>query len=75
MTQGSRSGLTMLSRYSGGTFQGNELTRNWSGNARPQSSQLAKPLWTVPGLKKKSGGIGVRELISTFEKAAGAGGD
>ena len=34
----------------------------WSGNTRPQSSQLAEPLWTDPGLKS---GISVRELIST----------
>ena len=31
----------------------NEFTRNSSGNAWPQSSQLTKPLWTDPGLKKK----------------------
>ena len=31
------------------------------GNIRPQSSQLAEPLWTDPGLKS---GTGVRELIS-----------
>ena len=30
----------------------NELTRNSSGNTRPQSFQLAEPLWTDPGLKK-----------------------
>ena len=28
------------------TYQGNALTRNLSGNARPQSSQLAEPVWT-----------------------------
>ena len=33
--------LTMLRRYDLGTHQGNELTRNSSRNARPQSSQLA----------------------------------
>ena len=32
-------------------YQRNELTRNLLGNARPQSSQLAKPLWTDFGLK------------------------
>ena len=37
-------------------------SRNLSGNIHPQSSRLAKLLWTDPGLK---GGIGVRELIST----------
>ena len=32
-------------------LSGNELTRNSSGNTRSQSSQLAEPLWTDPGLK------------------------
>ena len=50
----------MLSRHNVGTYLGNELTRNSSGNALLQSSQLAEPLWIEPGLK---GGIGVRELI------------
>ena len=50
----------MLSRYSEGTYQGNELTRNWSGSTQPQSSDLAEPLLTDPGLKS---GFGVRELI------------
>ena len=45
-----------------GTYLGNELTRNSSGNTRPQSSRLAELLWIGPGLKS---GIGVRELIST----------
>ena len=40
----------------------NELTRNSSGNTQLQSSQLAEPLWTDPGLKS---GISVCELIST----------
>ena len=40
---------------------GNKLTRNLSGNIRPQSSQFAKPLWTDPGIKN---GTGVREPIS-----------
>ena len=40
----------------------NDFTRNSSGNTRQQSSQLAEPLWTDPGLKS---GISVRELIST----------
>ena len=31
-----------------------------------QSSELAEPLWTVPGLKS---GIGVRELIFTLKNA------
>ena len=43
-----RDGLTMLSWYSVRARQGNELTHNWSWNARPQSSQLTEPLWTVP---------------------------
>ena len=46
-----------------GDLSGNELTRNSSGNTQPQSSQLAEPLWTDPGLKS---GISVRELISSF---------
>ena len=37
-----RSGLTMLSGHSVGTYQGNELTRNSAGNVRPRSSQLAE---------------------------------
>ena len=44
-----------------GNLPGNELTRNSSGNTRSQSSQLAEPLWTDPGLKS---GIRSRELIS-----------
>ena len=52
----------MLLRHSVGTCQGNEPTRNPSGNTGPQSSQVAETLWTDPGLKS---GIGVRELIST----------
>ena len=44
-----------------GNLSGNELTRNSSGNTRSQSSQLAEPLWTGPGLKS---GISLRELIS-----------
>ena len=36
--------------------------RNLSGNIRLQSSQLAEPLWTDPGIKN---GNSVRELIST----------
>ena len=50
LTQRSRSGPTMpLSRLSVGNLSGNELTRNLSENIRPQSSQLAEPLWTDPG--------------------------
>ena len=40
-----------LSRHSVGTLSGNKLTRNLSGNTRSQSSQLAEPLWTNPGIK------------------------
>ena len=43
-TQQSLSGLTVLSRHCVGTYQGNDVTRNWPGNARAQSSQLAEPL-------------------------------
>ena len=35
---------------------------NSSGNIRPQSSQLAEPLWTDHGVKS---GMSARELIST----------
>ena len=48
-----------------GRYQGNELTSNSSGNTQPQSSQLAEPLWTDPGIKS---GISVRELIFTSKK-------
>ena len=54
-----------LSRHSVGTLSGNELTRNSSGNTRSQSSQLAEPLWTNPGVKSE---ISVRKLISTLKK-------
>ena len=56
---------TMSSTHCVGTFQGNELTRNSSGNARPQSSQPAEPLWADSGIKS---GNGVGELISTTIK-------
>ena len=46
-------------------LSGNELTLNSSGNTRLQSSQLAEPLSTDPGLKS---GSSVRELISTLKK-------
>ena len=55
-----------------GNLSGNELTRNTSGNTRSQSSQLAEPLWTDPGLKS---GISLRELISTFKKKKSPGGE
>ena len=41
-----------------------ELTHNSSGNTQPQSSQLAEPLWTDPGLMS---GLSVGELISWNE--------
>ena len=37
----------------------------------PQSSQLAEPLWTGPGIMS---GISVRELISTSKKKKKKGG-
>ena len=45
-----------------GNLSGKELTRNLWWNIQPQSSQLAEPLWTDPGIKS---GISVHELIST----------
>ena len=48
-----------------GNLSGNELTRNSSAKTWLQSSQLAEPVWTDPGLKS---GITVRELISTSKK-------
>ena len=51
--------------YSEVTYQGNELTQNWSWNAPPRSSQLAESLWTDPGPES---GIGVHEIISTLRK-------
>ena len=60
-----------LSRHSVGSYPQNELTRNLSGNIRLQSSQLADPLWTDPGIKSE---ISVRELISASKKKKGAGG-
>ena len=49
LTQRCRSELTVSSRHSVGTYQGKELTRNSSGNALVQPSQLAESLWTDPG--------------------------
>ena len=49
-----------------GNPSGNELSHaTWSGNIRPQSSQLTEPLWTDPGIKS---GISVRELNSSVLK-------
>ena len=62
-TQRDRSGLTMpLSRHGVGIYPEDELTRNLSGNVRPQSSHPADPLWTDSGIKS---GISVREPTST----------
>ena len=44
-----------------GNLSGNELSHNLSENTRSQSSQLAEPLWTDPGLKSE---LSLRELIS-----------
>ena len=55
-----------LSRHSEVTYlSGNELTRNSSGNTQQQSSRLAEPLCTDPGVNS---GMSVRELISTEKK-------
>lgn len=43
LTQRRRSQLSMLSRHWVGTQQGNELTRNSSGNSRLQSSHVTLP--------------------------------
>ena len=55
----------MLSSQSVGTYQGNKLTSNLSGNACPQSSQLVELLWIDPGLKD---GTGTCKLISILKK-------
>ena len=57
--QRSSNGLIMMSGHS----VGKELTRGSRGNARPQSFQLAEPLWVDRGLDS---GTGVREGISTL---------
>ena len=60
-TQRSRFGLTMpLSRHSVGTYPETGLHATCQGTLN-QSSQLAEPLWTDPGIKS---GTSVRELIS-----------
>ena len=51
--------------HSVGIYPENELTRNLSGNIRPQSSQPAELLWTDPGMQS---GIIVRKLISTSKE-------
>ena len=68
LTQQSWSGLTMpLSRCSVNLSR-NQLTYNLSGNTLPQSSQLAKPLWTDLGLKS---GNSVRLHTCTKKSASG----
>ena len=52
----------MLSNRSMETYQGNEFACNPSENARPQSYQLAEPLWSDLGLKSETD---EREKIST----------
>ena len=47
-------------------LSGKELTRNSPGNTRPQSSQLAEPLWTDPGLKS-----GISVLIKKTKARSG----
>ena len=54
-----------LSRHSVGTYLETNSQRISSENIQLQSSQLAEPLWTDPGLNS---GISVRELISTLKK-------
>ena len=66
LTQRSLIGLTMpLSRRSVGIYLETSSHTNSPGNTQPQTSQLAEPLWTDPGLNS---GISVRELISTTKK-------
>ena len=48
-------------------LSGNELTRVSSRNFQPQSSQLAEPLWTDPGLW---GGISARSPLKKRKKSA-----
>ena len=70
----SRSGLTMLSWHSRGTYQDNrartQLVRKHS--ATVVSSRWASLDWFWP---EKWNGIGVRELISTLKQRKSAGGE
>ena len=61
---------TPLTQQSQRNLSRNELTSNLSGNIRPQSTQLAEPLWTDPGIKS---GISMHVLISTLKKRRSAG--
>ena len=66
LTQRSRSGPTMpLSGHSVGTYPETSSHATLSGNTRPQSSHLAEPLSTGPGLKS---GISVHKLVATTKK-------
>ena len=51
-----------LCRHSVGTYQENDLTLNWSGHTRPQSSQLAEPLWTDSRLTNGIGAVSYTHL-------------
>ena len=51
-----------------GLLHASAVTQRWNGtpmNTRPQSSQIAEPLWTDLGPKS---GISVHELISTLKR-------
>ena len=61
-----------MSRHSVGDLSGNKLTRKLSGNIRPQSSRLAEPVWTDPGIKSENS---ARELISTLKKKTAQAGN
>ena len=54
----------LLSRHSVGTYS-ETSSHATCQRIRPQSSQLADPLWTGPCIKS---GISVSELISTLNK-------
>ena len=65
-TQRSRGGLTTpLFGHNVGRYPETSSHTTLSGNIRPQSSQLAEPLWTDPSIKS---GISVRELIFKSKK-------
>ena len=71
LTKQSRSGFTMLSRFSMEYIRGNKLTHNSSGTIQPQLSQLTEPLWTHSDIQS---GTYVCELIFTWKiKSAGRG--
>ena len=66
LTHQNQSGLTMpLSRQSVGIYQEMSPHATLSGNMWPQSSQLAEPLWTDPGINS---GTSAHKLISTLKK-------